>query len=78
MENNDLQSLGFNIIKSDDIAPLYNDICNIIDNERNKIATLVNAKICLTNWHIGKRINDELFPNSLPYRTYCRIQIMPG
>lgn len=63
MENNDSQSLGFNIIKSDDIAPLYNDICNIIDNERNKIATLVNAKICLTNWHIGKRINDEILFN---------------
>ena len=26
-------------------------------------ATLVNAKICLTNWHIGKRINDEILFN---------------
>ena len=63
MENSPPNSLDFNVLKADDIAPLYNDICDIIDNERNKIATLVNAKICLTNWHIGKRINDEILFN---------------
>ena len=56
-------NLNFNTIKLDDIIPLYNDICDIIDNERNKIAVYINAKICLTNWHIGKRINDEILFN---------------
>lgn len=56
-------NLNFNTTKLDDIIPLYNDICDIIDNERNKIAVYINAKICLTNWHIGKRINDEILFN---------------
>ena len=56
-------NLKFNTIKLDDIIPLYNDICDIIDNERNKIAVYINAKICLTNWYIGKRINDEILFN---------------
>ena len=56
-------NLNFNTTKLDDIIPLYNDICDIIDNERNKIAVYINAKICLTNWYIGKRINDEILFN---------------
>lgn len=63
MENNNPNSLDFNTIKPEDIAPLYHDICDIIDNERNKIASLINARICLTNWYIGKRINDEILFN---------------
>lgn len=63
MESNDTNSLNLNVIKPEDIAPLYHDICDIIDNERNKIASLINARICLTNWHIGKRINDEILFN---------------
>ena len=42
---------------------LYYDICNIIDNKRDKIASLVNTEICLTNWLIGKRINEDILFN---------------
>lgn len=36
---------------------LYCEICNIIDNAKKHIATYINTEICLTNWHIGSRIN---------------------
>ena len=42
---------------------LYCDICNIIDNKRDKIANFVNTEICLTNWLIGKRINEDILFN---------------
>ena len=29
---------------------LYNDVCQIIDGARGRIATYVNTEACLTNW----------------------------
>lgn len=42
---------------------LFNDVCNIIDNTRNNIATTVNAEVCILNWSIGKRIKEEILFN---------------
>ena len=39
---------------------LYVDICNIIDSTRQRIATYLNAEICMTNWHVGKRIKEDV------------------
>ncbi len=39
---------------------LYDDVCTIIDNTRSRIATTVNAEVCLLNWHIGKRIKEDV------------------
>lgn len=47
--------------KSDDI--LINEIRNLIEQTRSKVAQTVNSALVLMNWHIGKRINDELLQN---------------
>lgn len=38
---------------------LYDDVCQIIDGARGRIATFVNTKACLTNWYVGKRIKED-------------------
>lgn len=35
---------------------LFNDVCQIIDGTRSRIATTVNAEVCWLHWNIGKRI----------------------
>ena len=47
--------------KSDDI--LINEIRNLIEQTRSKVAQTVNSALVLMNWHIGKRINDEVLKN---------------
>jgi predicted nuclease of restriction endonuclease-like (RecB) superfamily len=42
---------------------LYNDVCQIIDGARGGIATYVNTEACLTNWHVGKRIKEDVLFN---------------
>lgn len=42
---------------------LYNDVCQIIDTVRSRLATTVNAEVCLMNWHIGKRIKEDVLYN---------------
>lgn len=37
---------------------LYSDVFQIIDGTRFRIATTVNAEVCLMNWNIGKRIKE--------------------
>ena len=44
-------------------ATLYTDVCDIIDGARRRIATSVNAEICLTNWYVGKRIKEDVLKN---------------
>lgn len=45
------------------VPELYNDVCQIIDNTRNRLATTVNAEICLLHWTIGKRIKEDILDN---------------
>ena len=42
---------------------LYNDVCKIIDGTRSRLATTVNAEVCLLHWHIGKRIKEDVLYN---------------
>jgi predicted nuclease of restriction endonuclease-like (RecB) superfamily len=42
---------------------LYQDVCQIIEGTRYRIATTVNAEACLMNWNIGKRIKDDVLYN---------------
>ena len=42
---------------------LYTDVCNIIDDTRNRIAVYVNSEVCHTNWRIGKRIKEDVLFN---------------
>ena len=47
-------------------SQLYNDVCQIIDGARGRIATYVNTEACLTNWYVGKRIKEDIL-----YETLC-------
>lgn len=42
---------------------LFSDVCNIIDSSRQRLATTVNAEVCIMNWNIGKRIKEEVLYN---------------
>lgn len=42
------------------IAGLFTEIKSLIDNSRNKVATVVNAEMTMLYWKIGKCINDEI------------------
>ncbi len=42
---------------------LFDDVCKIIDGSRYRIASTVNAEICLMNWNIGKRIKEDVLKN---------------
>lgn len=38
---------------------LYNDVCHIIDDGRQKAYDAVNRSMIETYWHIGQRIVEE-------------------
>lgn len=42
---------------------LYNDVCQIIEVTRYRIATTANAEACLMNWNIGRRIKEDVLYN---------------
>lgn len=42
---------------------LYTDVCSIIDDARHRVATYVNSEACLMNWHVGKRIKEDVLYN---------------
>lgn len=42
---------------------LITDLRTLINEARNKVALIVNTKITLLYWHIGKRINEEVLGN---------------
>ena len=37
-------------------SQLYQDVCCLIENTRQRLATTVNAEACVMHWQIGKRI----------------------
>ncbi len=47
--------------KSDEV--LISEIRSLIEQTRSNVAQTVNAALVLMNWHIGKRINDEILKN---------------
>jgi predicted nuclease of restriction endonuclease-like (RecB) superfamily len=42
---------------------LFSDVCHIVEGSRQRLATTVNAEICLMHWQIGKRIKDDVLYN---------------
>ncbi len=42
---------------------LFDDVCHIIDKTRNKIATTANMEVGLMNYHVGKRIREDVLQN---------------
>ena len=60
MEDTNLQ---LNTLEGSQECLLYKDLCNIIDDTRNKIATYVNTGICMARWNVGKRIKDDVLYN---------------
>lgn len=45
------------------IPELYQDVCQIIEGSRSRIAITANAEICMMNWYIGKRIKEDVLFN---------------
>ena len=42
---------------------LYKDVCTLIDDTKLRVASYVNTEACLMNWHIGKRIKEDVLCN---------------
>jgi predicted nuclease of restriction endonuclease-like (RecB) superfamily len=42
---------------------LYSDVCSLIENTKHRIATTINAEICMLHWQIGVRIKDDILFN---------------
>lgn len=51
-----------NVNSSDEIE-LYSDVCHIIEGSRQRLATTINAEICMMHWQIGKRIKEDVLYN---------------
>lgn len=50
-------------IQNNNIMPLVDDLRQIINQTRNRMAVNVNAELTLMYWHIGERINREVLGN---------------
>lgn len=49
---------------------LYDDVCNIIEQARYRVAVYVNSEASMMNWNVGKRIKEEVL---LDKRADCRL-----
>lgn len=68
MKDNNFLRNGNSKKAADGIDPeqevvLYEDVCQIIDGTRGRIASYVNTEVCLTNWYVGKRIKEDVLYN---------------
>ena len=50
-------------IHNNSLTPLVDDLRQIINQARNRVAVNVNAELTLMYWHIGERINREVLGN---------------
>jgi len=44
--------------------PLFDEICKIIEQGKQKVTAQVNSTLTLTYWYIGKNINQDVLQNS--------------
>lgn len=42
---------------------LYDDVCDIIDQVRYRVAVYVNSEASMMNWNVGKRIKEDVLLN---------------
>ena len=54
-ENNNIEKLQE--------GTLFEDVCDIINAARNRVAVYVNSEVCLTKWYVGKRIKEDVLYN---------------
>lgn len=50
-------------IQNNNLIPLVDDLRQIINQARNRVAVNVNVELTLMYWHIGERINREVLGN---------------
>ena len=41
-------------------SQLYQDVCSLIENVRQRMATTANVEACVMHWQIGKRIKEDV------------------
>lgn len=46
-----------------DVKSLVVDLCNIINNAKNNVASKTNYELTMMYWHIGERINRYVLGN---------------
>ena len=44
---------------------LYDDVCNIIEQARYRVAVYVNSEASMMNWNVGKRIKEDVLLNKI-------------
>lgn len=54
---------NINPLPTPSLTPLVNDLRQIINDARNRVAANVNTELTLMYWHIGERINREILGN---------------
>ena len=42
---------------------LYKDVCSLIENTHQRLATTINTEACILHWQIGKRIKEDVLFN---------------
>ena len=63
MENNNLPVQSNQIVSTVPTQSLMQDLRQIIEQARNRVAATVNSELTLMYWHIGERINREVLGN---------------
>ena len=54
------RGLNMNSLSNDKQNILFDDICQLIDKTKSKVAVTFNSEITLMFWNIGKRINSDI------------------
>jgi len=44
-------------------SQLYQDVCFLIENTRQRMAITANTEVCVMHWQIGKRIKEDVLYN---------------
>jgi len=44
----------------DNQSKLFEDVCNLIDSAKSRVASNANIEMTLLYWQIGKRVNNDL------------------
>ncbi len=55
-----------NKLENINVNRLYNDVSNLIEKTKLKVATYINTEFVILNWNIGQRIKNELLCNKKP------------
>jgi len=57
------RKMNKNMAKKQPEIRLYSDVCSLIENTKQRVATTVNAEVCMLHWQIGVRIKDDVLFN---------------